>query len=102
MDSEESGKQIEYRSATRGRLAHFPAWEHVDRDLRHFIADDVPNGTATEPYEDRDDDWRIVIFEDDGFVYVAENDAEFRVSADLYRETWTALIDEYNPVEPYA
>jgi hypothetical protein len=101
VDTEDAGQQVEYRSASRGRLAGFPAWEHVDRDLRHFIADDIPNGTREEPYEDRDEEWRITIFEEDGWVYVDENGAQFRVPADEYVRVWTALIDEFNPVEPF-
>lgn len=97
VESEESGQQIEYRSALGGRLAHFPAWEHVDRDLRHFISDDIPNGTREEPYEDRDEAWHIVIFEEDGWVYVEENGARFRVRAEEYARNWNALIDEFNP-----
>lgn len=101
-EAEESGKQVEYTSATRGRLARFPAWEHVDRDLRHFIADDIPNGTPDEPYDDRDEAWHIVIYEDDGWVYVTEGASHFRVRVEQYREAWMALINEFNPVEPYA
>jgi hypothetical protein len=102
VESEESGQQLEYRSASRGRLAGFPAWEHVDRDLRHFISEDIPNGTRTEPYEDRDEEWHIAIFEEDGWVHVDENGAQFRVRADDYTRVWNALIDEFNPVEPFA
>lgn len=102
IGTEESGQQIEYRSVSEGRLAHFPAWEHVDRDLRHFISDDIPNGTREEPYEDRDESWQIAIFEDDGWVYVTENGLTFRVRADEYLRQWTALIDDFNPVEPLA
>ncbi len=101
VDSGDSGQQIEYRSALGGRLAHFPAWEHVDRDLRHFIADDIPNGTREAPYEDRDDGWHIVIFEEDGWVYIEENGEKFRVRADDYTRVWNALIDEFNPVAPF-
>jgi hypothetical protein len=100
VDTEDSGQQIEYRSALGGaRLAHFPAWEHVDRDLRHFISDDIPNGTREHPYEDRDDGWEIRIFEEDDWVYVTENGATFRVRAEEYRRVWNALIDEFNPPE---
>lgn len=102
VESGESGQQLEYRSALGGRLAHFPAWEHVDRDLRHFISDDIPNGTREEPYEDRDEGWHIVIFEEDGWVYVEENGATFRVRAEEYARNWNALIDEFNPVAPFA
>jgi hypothetical protein len=101
VETEEHGQQVEYLSASRGRLAHFPAWEHVDRDLRHFITDDIPNGSPNEPYVDRDEAWSITIFEEDGWVYVSENDASFRVRADDYTRVWTALIDEFNPAEPF-
>lgn len=99
VESDESGQQLEYRSASRGRLAHFPAWEHVDRDLRHFIRDDVPSGTRAEPYLDRDDDWQIAIFEEDEWVYVEENGSAFRVSAEDYFRSWMGLIDDFNPVD---
>jgi hypothetical protein len=100
--------QIEFVSAKRGRLAFFPAWEHADRDLRHFVASDVPIGTMDEPYDDADDAWRIIVFEHRGFVYVLEGDdprAEdfpryFRVPRDRYLAAWAMLIDVYNPIKP--
>ena len=100
VDTPESGQQLEYRSASRGRLAHFPAWEHVDRDLRHFIAEDIPNGTRDEPYVDRDEVWRIEIFEEDDWVYVEENGEGFRVRSERYIREWTTLIDAFNPISP--
>ena len=97
---------LEMTSASRGTLASFPAWEHADRDLRHFTAHDVPFGSIDEPYDDRDDAWRIVIYEDEGFVYVAEGDDPrkdefarvFRVARDRYFTAWTAVIDQFNPI----
>ncbi|MFL6246892.1 MAG: hypothetical protein ACJ74H_12755 [Thermoanaerobaculia bacterium] len=100
VNTEDSGQQIEYRSALGGRIAHFPAWEHVDRDLRHFIADDIPNGTREEPYHDRDEEWQITIFEEDGWVHIDEDGERFRVRAEEYARNWNALIDEFNPVAP--
>jgi hypothetical protein len=107
-DSEEGGKHIEYRSPSRGRLAGFPVWDHADRDLRHFILTDIPLGTRAEPYFDRDDGWRIVIFEEGDWVYVAEGsdadatefESQFRVSGERYLKAWSALIDFYNPATP--
>ena len=107
-DSEEGGKHIEFTSSARGRLAGFPVWDHADRDLRHFILTDIPLGTHAEPYLDRDDGWRIVIFEDADWVYIAEGaDADatefastFRVSGERYLKAWSALIDFYNPATP--
>lgn len=57
----EGGLHIEMMSRTRGHLAGFPAWDHADRDLRHFTHDDIPIGTDDEPFEDADEAWRIVI-----------------------------------------
>ena len=99
---------LEFRSARRGRLAGFPAWEHAERDLRHFDANDVPLGTLGEPFEDADEDWRIVIFEHRGHVYVLEGDSPaaeefdvgFRVPRDRYLEAWAVVIDSFNPIMP--
>jgi hypothetical protein len=105
---DEGGLRLEYASASQGRLAHFPAWDHVDRDLRHFIAADVPLGRFDEPYDDRDEAWRILIFEDGGWIYVAEGDnpnaavfgSRFRVLREQYITAWAALIDQFNPITP--
>lgn len=98
---DEGGRHIEFASESGGRLAGFPAWDHADRDLRHFIASDVPLGTREEPYEDRDESWRIAIFEHGGWVYVAEGDglrnAAFRVRAEKYTSAWMRLIERFNP-----
>ena len=91
---------IVFASAARGALARFPAWERADRDLRHFANDDIPTGTRGEPFVDVDDGWRIEIFEEDGFVYVRENEERFRVPRDAYFAAWEALIARYNPAVP--
>ena len=106
--SDSVDRQIEFASAKKGRLAFFPAWEHADRDLRHFTPADVPIGTMDDPYDDADDAWRIIIFEHRGFVYVLEGDdphAEdfpryFRVPGERYVQAWAALMDIYNPIKP--
>jgi hypothetical protein len=103
-DSGEGGKHVELASETEGRLAGFPAWDHADRDLRHFIESDIPAGTREEPYQDRDEDWQIAIFEHDGWVYVAEGQSNsnraFRVRTERYRSAWRALIERFNPSVP--
>ena len=107
-EEDEGGKHLEFASAEHGRLAGFPAWDHADRDLRHFVASDVPFGSLHEPYDDRDEGWRIAIFEHAGWVYVAEGDSpdateannRFRVRSDRYMQAWAALIDLYNPITP--
>jgi hypothetical protein len=108
VDTAEGGKHVELASAARGRLAGFPAWDHADRDLRHFVASDVPIGSVVEPYDDRDEAWRILIFEEGGWIYVAEGDnpnatafaSTFRVRRERYLQAWAALIDQFNPITP--
>jgi hypothetical protein len=97
---------IEYVDGAGRRLAWFPAWENADRDLRHFIASDVPIGSLDQPFEDADDAWRIVILEHEGWVYVFEADdphasafpRRVRVTRDAYLRAWAALLHRYNPV----
>lgn len=92
-DVPDTGKHIEFVSESRGPLAWFPAWDHADRDLRHFVPGDVPLGTIDEPFEDADDEWRLMLFEHGGFVYVLEGDSPraadfprwFRVPRGRYR-----------------
>jgi hypothetical protein len=107
-DSDDGGKHIEFASANEGRLAGFPTWDHAERDLKHFTASDVPFGTREEPYVDRDDGWRIVIFSDGGWVFVGEGTdpnrdqfvSTFRISLDAYFRAWALLIDQFNPITP--
>jgi hypothetical protein len=97
---------LEFVDGGGERLAWFPAWENADRDLKHFIAADVPLGTTDGPFEDFDDAWRIVILEHEGFVYVLDADdphaesfpRRFRVSRDAYLRAWATLLHRYNPV----
>lgn len=99
---------VVFASASGGELARFPEWEDADRDLRHFALDDVPFGTIDAPFEDAGEGWRIVIYEDDGFVYVMESDSptatdfprRFRVPRDAYLEAWATVLMHYNPVIP--
>ena len=105
-EMEDCGKIVHFISASLGELAWFPSWEHADRDLRHFVASDVPLGTIDVPFEDNDEGWRIVIFEEGGFVYIFEDDRptgtrfprRFRVPKNLYFFAWAALINQYNPM----
>ncbi len=103
-DYPEGGLHIELMSRTRGRLARFPAWDHADRDLRHFTPDDIPLGTDDEPFEDSDEAWRIVIFERGNDVFILEGDAprgeltrRYRIPRDQYLAAWNDLIAEYHP-----
>jgi hypothetical protein len=117
----EAGFAVELREAGEGGLhvhfvrsiggpvlAQFPAWDHADRDLRHFTPYDVPIGSIDEPFDEADDSWRIKIFEHGGYVYVLQGDephAEefatfFKVPRDQYLQAWAFVIDAYNPITP--
>jgi hypothetical protein len=106
VDTAEGGRHVEYFSVRQGRLAGFPAWDHADRDLRHFIPSDVPIGTSENPYEDRDEGWRIVIFENGGYVHILEADDVtadefprfFRIPRESYLASWAVLLHEFNPL----
>ena len=100
----EGGLHIELLSRTRGHLAGFPAWDHADRDLRHFTPDDIPLGTDDEPFEDADEAWRIVILAQGNDIFILEGDAphgpltrRYRIPRDQYLAAWDALIREYHP-----
>jgi hypothetical protein len=107
-DSEDYGQHLHFVSAARGELASFPYWDNVERDIRHFVAEDVPLGSIDEPVEESDIDWQIVIFEHRGFVYLLEGaephatkfDVWFRVPRDRYIAEWARVIDQFNPIEP--
>jgi hypothetical protein len=100
----EGGLHIQLLSRTRGRLAGFPAWDHADRDLRHFTPADIPLGTEEEPFEDADESWRIVILARGADVIILECDAprgeltrRYRIPREQYLAAWDDLIREYHP-----
>lgn len=107
-EMEDSGKLVHFVSPSRGELAWFPGWEHADRDLIHFATADVPFGSPDDPYDDRDEGWRIVIFEDGGYVYILEDDRpngdrfprRWRVPRDRYLFAWAAVLHAFNPIVP--
>jgi hypothetical protein len=103
-DYPEGGLHIELMSRTRGRIASFPAWDHADRDLRHFTQDDIPLGTEEEPFEDADEAWRIAILARDNDVFLLEGDTpqgaltrRYRIPRAQYLAAWEELIREYHP-----
>jgi hypothetical protein len=99
----EGGLHIEMRSRSKGHLAGFPAWDHADRDLRHFTPDDIPLGDD-EPFEDADEAWRIVIIARGKDVFVLEGNAprgpllrRYRIPRDQYLTAWNELMVQYHP-----
>jgi hypothetical protein len=106
VDYPEGGLHIRMMSRTRGDLAGFPAWDHADRDLRHFTPADIPLGTEEEPFEDADEAWRIAILAAGSDVFILEGDAprraftrRFRIPREQYLAAWNDLIREYHPAK---
>jgi len=102
-EEDEGGLHVELISESRGHLAGFPAWDHADRDLRHFTQDDIPLGDEEDPYEDADEAWRIVIFARGNDVFVLEGDAphgplprRYRIPREHYMAAWETLIRQYH------
>jgi hypothetical protein len=102
-EEDEGGLHVELMSESKGHLAGFPAWDHADRDLRHFTHDDIPLGDEEEPYEDADQDWRIVIFARGNDIFVLEGDSphgalprRYRIPRELYMAAWDELIRRYH------
>jgi len=100
-------RHVEFTSGGE-RIAWFPAWENADRDLPHLNPTDIPLGTRDIPFEEQDENWRISIFEDGGFVYILEGDdpesdefeRQYRVARDQYILAWAMILDDHNPALP--
>jgi hypothetical protein len=102
-EEEEGGLHIELMSESEGHLAGFPAWDHADRDLRHFTHDDIPLGDEEEPFADADEEWRIVILARGNEVFVLEGDSphgrllrRYRIPREHYLAAWDTLIRQYH------
>jgi hypothetical protein len=102
-EADEGGLHVELMSESQGHLAGFPAWDHADRDLRHFTHDDIPLGDDEEPYADADENWRIVIVARANDVFVLEGDSprgplprRYRIPREHYMAAWDALIRRYH------
>ena len=100
-DCGQLGIHLDFVSAERERLAGFPWWDHADADLRTMGLHEIPMGTTQTPFDDLEQGWRILIWENGGFVFIAESDDEtgaefhrwFRVEKHKYLAAWREVID---------
>ena len=83
-----------------GVLAVFPWWDHADVDIAKMTPGTIPAGSAEAPFHDLEQGWEILIWENGGYVYVAQGrfeasdfDQLFRVPAQRYRSEWARLVD---------
>jgi hypothetical protein len=91
------GYHVCFSSPSRGYIANFPWWDHVEKEMRR---DDfsIPLGDFKKPFLDLEQGWEIVIAEHEGYVYVLQGigrqwyDTWFKVSTPLYLSTWHKAI----------
>ncbi|MEO8609177.1 MAG: hypothetical protein ABI690_14905 [Chloroflexota bacterium] len=92
------GYHLCFMSVSRGYLAHFLWWDHVENDLiRDTFA--IPLGDFSHPFDDVHQGWEIVIAAKDEFVYALEGTADglgfhtwFKVRQDRYLAEWQKAI----------
>lgn len=94
------GYHLHFFSPSRGYVASFPWWDHVEKAL---IQPEFkpPLASLDQPYSDLDQGWMIVIAADKQYVYVLQSkfdqgvgfDQWFRVERARYVEAWQAAID---------
>jgi hypothetical protein len=94
------GYHIDFVDGDGARLAGFPWWDHVEVALKTLDAATIPRGTRAAPFDDLEQGWQIIIFEERGFVYVLEGAepcctefaAWFKVKTADYVAAWSAAI----------
>ena len=99
--AESLGLHLQFASTARGTLASFPWWDDVDADLAAWTLKDIPMGSTESPFDDCEQGWQILIWEADGWVYVAEGDepccetfrTTFRVNRGQYVEAWGSVLE---------
>ncbi len=91
------GYHVCLSSPSRGYIATFPWWDHVEKEMRRDTFS-IPLGDLKKPFDDQDQGWRIVIAEHEGYVYVLQGigrewyDRWFKVSTPLYVSKWHQAI----------
>ncbi|MEC3974293.1 hypothetical protein [Amycolatopsis sp. H20-H5] len=80
------------------QIAGFPWWDDIYRDLQTWTLADVPLGDISRPYSDRDQCWRILIWQYADRVYIAEGSDESPfhslrwVTVDEYTSAWADAL----------
>ena len=95
------GYQVYLYSPSRGYIASFPCWNHVEKDMRRGDFS-IPLGDLMAPFSDVEQGWEIVIAEYEKYVYVLQGqfnqsttkgyDIWFKVYRHLYLSKWKAAI----------
>lgn len=101
IDTEIFGKQVDYFSPKEGVLTSFPWWDNVDMDIKNWTVKNIPLGTAETPFDDLEQGWQVLIFQDGIYVYILEGDEPgceefsswYKVSLEKYTEEWQKVLD---------
>lgn len=99
------GFQLYFHSDSLGRLASFPWWDNVEKDLVGYMSNNIPVGNLQLPFDDLEQSWQIVIFEHEDYVYIMQGMepccieffAWFKVPRTRYFEEWSRVIRQFNP-----
>jgi hypothetical protein len=90
------GWHVHLVSTSRGILAGFPWWDHAERELKTWKASDVLTGTAEMPLLQSGEAWQVIVFEQEGQIYVLEGEEPetrefgryFAVPQDRWEAAW--------------
>lgn len=95
------GFHVKFRSESLGDLAHFPWWDHAERDLARDEFP-VPVGDLVQPFNEVEEGWELTIAEHMGRVYVLERDYDdpaagyhswFAVETTMYMAAWQSAVE---------
>lgn len=99
-ESSPFGLHLYFQSDRYGKLAGFPWWDNVDKDLSRFTIQDIPVGSIEKPFDDLEQGWQILIFQTREYVYILQGKEPccrkfpvwFRVKREQYLNEWIRVI----------
>ncbi len=94
-EHKEFGKHVGFFSKKEGNLSSFPWWDNADLEIKNWIESDLPC-----QFEDCEQGWQIVIFQDNDYTYILEGDEPsvesfttwYKVKKDQYLLEWNKLL----------
>lgn len=104
------GIHVYFFSQTIGKMiASFPWWDHADKNLKEMDISSIPLGKVRSPYNDLEQSWQILIWEERDNVYIMQGDEPccvqfpiwFKVKKQKYMEEWVKLIEKYKQIQIY-
>ena len=92
------GFHLRFVSEHLGILTSFPWWDNV-QDILTQTSDDSIVGSISNPFDDLEQGWQILIWEHENYVYIMEGEEPqctefavwFRVGKQRYYTQWEAL-----------